>query len=180
MQMYERILTSINLLIENSKEIQDNENVKKYVSHISPLQFAKDFCTIKVCSARRSGHSMAINKFILDKAAKSNEKWALISHNQHCLERNLNGISEHIKSLNGEVIASHSINYFTKHKMVFANGGEIHFISINSTDNLRGLELDGIIVDCTSIISEKKIEQLYNDGFQCMSTKQYKYLIFVE
>jgi len=178
MQMYERILTSINLLIENSKEIQDN--IKKDTPNLSPLSFAKEFCTIKVCSARSSGHSMAINKFILDKAAKSNEKWALISHNQHCLERNLNGISEHIKSLNGEVIASYSINYFTKHKIVFANGGEIHLISINSTINLRGLELDGIIIDCSSIISEKKIEQLYNDGFQCMSTKQYKYLIFVE
>ena len=178
MQMYERILTSINLLIENSKEIQDN--IKKDTLNFSPLQFAKELCTIKVCSARRSGHSMAINKFMLDKAAKSNEKWALISHNQHCLERNLKGISEHIKSLNGEVISSYSINYFTKHKIVFANGGEIHLISINSTDNLRGLELDGIIVDCASIISEKKIEQLYNDGFQCMSTKQYKYLIFVE
>jgi len=178
MQMYERILTSINLLIENSKERQDN--IKKDTLNFSPLQFAKELCTIKVCSARRSGHSMAINKFILDKAAKSNEKWALNSHNQYCLERNLNGISEHIKSLNGEVIASYSINYFTKHKIVFANGGEIHLISINSTDNLIGLELDGIIVDCSSIISEKKILQLYNDGFQCMSTKQYKYLIFVE
>lgn len=177
MQMYERILTSINLLIENSKEIQDN--IKKDIPNLSTLSFAKEFCTIKVCSARRSGHSMAINKFLLDKAA-SNEKWVLISHNQYCLEKNLNNISEYIKCLKGEMIASYNINYFTKHKVVFANGGEIHFISINSTINLRGLELDGIIVDCSSILSEKKIEQLYNDGFQCMSTKKYKYLIFVE
>lgn len=183
MQMYERILTSINLLIENSKEIQDN--IRKDTSNLSPLSFAKEFCTIKVCSARRSGHSMAINKFLLDKTIISNEKWALIAHNQHCLEvfssKNLSRISEYVKCLKKEMTTlSNYINYYNTHKITFNNGGEIHLISINSTNNLRGLELDGIIVDCASILSEKKIGQLYNDGFQCMSTKKYKHLIFVK
>ena len=65
-------------------------------------------------------------------------------------------------------------------QIVFKNGGEINFISINSTNSLRGRELDGIIVDCSSVISQKKIDQLYQDGYPCMINKKYKFFIFVE
>ena len=181
MEMYQRIIESINLLTQNSMEIQDklSETMDNPDSR-SPLGYAKEYCTVKVCTARRSGHTTAINYFILNKAAKLNQKWAIIYPNQHILETNKKNISEYLKSLNGNIKTTYKPNEFNNYRIVFKNGGEIPFITINSLDKLRGTMLDGIIVDCSSLLSENKIDMLYDHGINCMKKNKYKFFIFVE
>ena len=153
---YQRILTSINLLIENSKEMQDNKYVQEDMSRNSPLQFAKEYCTVKVCTARRTGHTTAINEFLMNKCHNCHEKWATVCFNQKAIE----------------------INY----KSLLSNKNcYINFMTQNTFDNnLRGQELDGIIVDCASFMSQKKMDQLYQTGMACMINKKYKLFIFME
>jgi len=181
MEMYQRIIESINLLTQNSMEIQDklSETMDNPDSR-SPLGYAKECCTIKVCTARRSGHTTAINYFILNKTAKLNQKWAFICPNPRILETNKNNISEYLKSLNGNIKTTYNPNEFNNYRIIFKNGGEIPFITINSLDRLRGTMLDGIIVDCSSLLSENKIDMLYDYGINCMKKNKYKFFIFVE
>ena len=174
LQPYERILTSINLLIENSKEMQDRlEGIK---SIDSPLYTSKEYCTIKVCTSRQTGHTTAIKEFVLEKAYKNNEKWAILSITSQSLNASFRYVINAIQSAKVE----YHCKFINTNKIVFENGGEINFISMNSNNSLRGRELDGIIVDCSSIISQKKIDQLYQDGYGCMINKKYKLFIFVE
>lgn len=181
MEMYQRIAESINLLTQNSMEIQDklSETINNPDSY-SPLGYAKEYCTIKVCTARRSGHTTAINYFILNKTAKLNQKWAIVYPKQFILETNKKNISEYLKSLNGNIATIYNPKEFNNHRIAFKNGGEIRFITINSLDRLRGTMLDGIIVDCSSLFSEEKIDMLYDHGISCMKKNKYKFFIFVE
>lgn len=182
MQMYQRILSSINLLIENSKEMQDNKFVQEDLirsqmvennqsikeenrdnnwHQISPLHFAKEYCTIKVCTARRTGHTTAINEFLMDKYHNCHEKWATICYNQKMVENN---------KTYKELLANKS-----------NKKSDIHFMTQNTFDNsIRGQELDGIIVDCATFMSQKKIDHLYTVGMACMKNKKHKFFIFVE
>jgi hypothetical protein len=172
MEMYQRILESINLLVENSKEMQDNEIVQKEMN-CSPLSFAKEWATIKVCSARRSGHSTAIAHFVLN---RKNEKWAIIAPSLSMVSRN----HELINSKNTVLPFRNTLLFNNRQEIVFKEGGEVHFLSEGSFDRLRGQELDGIIVDCVSFMSQKKIEELYKVGMPSMQNKKYKFFIFIE
>lgn len=70
-----RILKAINLLIENSEEAQ-HKLVNGPFKNISNLQMAKEFCTVKVSTARQTGHSTAIAQFILN---RTKENWIVIA-----------------------------------------------------------------------------------------------------
>ena len=65
--------------------------------------------------------------------------------------------------------------------MVEKKNGSVYFMSSNNFDNqLRGLELDGIIVDCASFMNPSKIDLLYQVGIECMRYKPHMFFIFVE
>ena len=58
--------------------------------------------------------------------------------------------------------------------------GSIHFMTKHNFDtNLRGLELNGIIVDCAFMLSQGEIDQLYRAGIPCMLKQDRLFFIFV-
>lgn len=168
---YQRILASINLLMENSKEMQD----LKGMSFRSPISIAHEICTIKVGTARMTGHSLAIAHFLLD---RSNQHWALITPTLWILQR----IIEQIHIANMDHVNQHNnIISRTKNKIKFLNGGSITGMSIHNMDVLlRGHHIDGIVVDCASHLNNEQLDALYMNGNACMVRNRYKYFIFIE
>ena len=173
MQQYQRILTSINLLIENSKEMQNNIDKSKR----SPISIGEEFCTIKVCTARQTGHSLAIAHFLLN---RTNEYWAIISPTIRMGDHNMEIINDNsFITVNGKI--SCTISARSKNKIEFYNGGSIVNISQHCLDTeLRGRHFNGIIIDNVSIMCKKSIDEIYNIGQACMAKNRYMYFIFIE
>ena len=170
-EIADRTYLALKYLYLNAKDLQ-NENVISYLRKTQPLAYAKEFCTIKLSTARRSGHSSAIARFVNEHYSKN---WAIISYNQNMSERNIENVSKN--SGNNIYKATKSYIEFTKDK----ESGKTIFTSFNSFDrDLRGIELDGIIIDCASMLTKKKIKSLYEVGMSCMARKQYQFFIFIE
>ena len=158
---------ALKYLFLNSKDMQDE--AKKLGWERDNLSYAKEFCTIKLTTARRSGHSTAIAKLVNE---YHDHKWSLLGYNLAMAERNLNLIRQYDKGF---------ISKATKSYVEFQSGGKVDFMSLqNFENNLRGIEFDGIIVDCACMMSQNKMERLYDSAIPCMQFRPYMFFIFVE
>lgn len=131
--------------LRNLKEasLLAREKIDKH--HFDPKNYAKQFCTIKLATARGTGHTSAMYRYVLDY-----DKTLVLS-----LTHRMAGlIKDGFKSRN------------TDHK--------VHLSSINSIESCRGLDIQSIICDCSSLISEKKKELLY-DTFSHECIRQDKF-----
>jgi len=165
-----RTFKALEYLYLNSKEMQEEEMVRRDRFR-DLLSNAKEFSTVKISSSRRAGHTTAIAKFILK---HKNENWAVMSLNQNSLKN----LYLKIERMGDGFICKKSSAHF---KFNGKNAGTIQFMSIHDFDSqLRGLELDGIIVDCASFMNQSKIELLYRVGIECMRNKPYAFFILVE
>ena len=170
---YQRILTSINLLIENSKEMQDIlEGIK---SIDSPLYTSKEYCTIKVCTSRQTGHTTAIKTFVQNRILNEKETWAILSPKTMMSQR----ILTYFLPDDNDSILKRNID-----KIEYKNGSSIFFYGIPTffakEIKLKGSELNGIIVDCASFVKSNDIEGIYKIGVASMKDKEYVNFIFVE
>lgn len=168
----DRTYRALKCLYLNAKNLQ-NEKVIGYLRESQPLAYAKEFCTIKLATARRSGHSSAIARFIND---HNNQNWAVISYNQNMSEHNLERVR--FDAMDPKSGKSNIIKV-TKSYVNFADGKTI-FTSFGSFDrDLRGINLDGIIVDCAYMLTKEKTKKLYQTAMPCMARKRYQFFIFV-
>lgn len=147
----DNVFIAMQLLIGAAKEVQktfiDNKS-----NHVSIKAFLKNFCTIKVCSARRSGHSTAIIKSAVD------FERPLILFPNDDMAKNLKKVAK---------------NLYPKESK------KMTFCSINSKIGYNQINADVVFVDCTSLLSSTKIDELYS----CFETNVNKfpfYIIFVE
>ena len=114
-----RTYESLKNLFLNCRESQDE--AKKFGLHEnSALAYAKEFCTIKMCCSRRSGHSTAIAKLINEYP----DYWAIIDYNLNCSKRTLERIAR-CDLENLETNNPLKITNYTQHKIDF---GEYSFI----------------------------------------------------
>ena len=162
-----RTFTALECLYLNSKDEQDIYKYDYYSTN--PLALVKEFCTIKLTTARRCGHSSAIAQLV----NKYHKNWAIISGNQSMSQQ----ISEKINKWN----VNGDIRKTIQSRIEFEDDSIILLESQHTFHtNLRGYELDGIIVDGMSLLSQSKIENIYETGIACMEHKKYKFFIFVQ
>jgi hypothetical protein len=65
-KIFQRTYQALNYLYLNSKEIQKEIQLYNPTErHNNYLTYAKEFVTVKLTTARRSGHTTAICKFVL-------------------------------------------------------------------------------------------------------------------
>ncbi len=118
------------------------------MSCLPKLRIAKEFATVKLCTTRGAGHTSAIAKLIEEKLNKVVLVFPTMQMSK-MFENNF----PHIKD-------------------------KIHFCSPNSFDRILGLgEYEAVIVDCSSLISQSKIDELYNLTANVMKNPIY---IFME
>lgn len=163
-KVYNRTYQALKNLYLNSKEIQKQI---KPLALLNDLSYAKEICTIRMATARRSGHTSSIAKFV----NKYNDKnWAIIPPTMRQVEEINKMVGVYSK---GDILKQ------TQSYIEFKNG-RTQFMTANTFNrDLRGLDLDGIIVDCAFYLSQSKIEELYQVGMPCMRFKPYKFFIFV-
>lgn len=165
-----RTYSALKLLYQNSEDMQNCIDAGGYKTTY-PIAYAKEFATIKLCTARGSGHSTAISKFVNE--YKNN--YAILSFNLKMAEH----LKEYVRfsSLSANrLMEKHNSQYIK-----YDDGNEIFFGSMHNFRNcLTGHNIGGIIVDCASLWSKEKIEELYKVGLPCMGKRNKQYFIFVE
>ena len=62
--MEKHIYDALKILIDLSKEAQENQKQKQ--KYFSFKEWINEYCTIKVCSSRRTGHTEAIRRLIFE------------------------------------------------------------------------------------------------------------------
>lgn len=131
------------------------------------IGFLKEFCTVKMCTARRSGHSTAIARLCCEYFNKA----ILFCHNQQTAE-------------NLHLQFRPYVNNITKELKDFIelNNGEskYHFFSTGNLQGTRGIETEAMIIDCASFMSEKKKEEIEDLAIVYLRPPAPFFLIYVE
>lgn len=167
----DRTYLALKYLYLNAKDVQNDTKIKN-LHYPHPLSYAKEFCTIRLTTARRGGHSSAIARFINE---YYDNQWVLISINQNMSLHNLNKIklfgNKYIQKM-----TTSSVEYKNKNKT-----GKTILTSLGSFErDMRGLDINGVIVDGACMLSNKAEEKLYNIGMECMRLQPHQFFIFVE
>lgn len=117
------------------------------MSCLPKLKISKEFGTVKLCTARGAGHTSAMAKLIEEKFNKVVLVFPTISM-ANVFKNNFPAIKD-----------------------------KIHFCSPNSFDRLLGLGgYEAVIVDCSSLISQSKIDELYNITANVMNKPLYLFM----
>lgn len=162
---YNRTYQALTNLYINCRNIQEIESVK-LLRNRDQLAHAKEFGTISMCGSRQSGHTTAIARLLNNLTGK----WIVIDPNL--------AMSKRKAPIFRSKLDKHRIKKCTKHNIT-AENIDIDFISIHQIDNMRGLEVDGLIVDCACFIKRKQKEELYRTCLPCMKFKDYVFFMFI-
>lgn len=165
---YNKTYQSLTNLFFNCKKAQETNVVKKFRIQ-DPIAHAKEFGTIAICGTRRSGHTTSIARLLNN----LNGNWIVINPNLEISIRCCQTVASYL--------GNHEITKQCKTKIT-TNNINIDFISLQQLDRfdrLRGMDLNGIIVDCATFIKRKQKRRLYLDALPCMRCKDYVFFIFV-
>jgi len=137
-----KLYSSLVNLVEIAQEIQTEK--QEAISFLSKVKIAKEFGTIKLCTARGAGHTSVIAKLIEEKFNKVVVVFPTTS----------------------------LVNIFNKRFPTIKD--KIHFCSPNCFHRLFGLgDYEAVIVDCCSLISQSKIDELYSITSNVMNKPLY-------
>ncbi len=151
-EIVERTSQSLELLFLNSKEMQ-NQFAK---FNDNKLSFAKEYCTVKLTTARKSGHTTAIRNLIEKYSIPS----MIIAYNTAIMNRNFKKFSQDFNTKN--------------------NSKLIYLSTINTFDNaIRGISIQAIFVDIFSMLNHSQIEKIYKFGLPAMRHSDF-YFFFVQ
>ena len=156
---------ALELLFENSCLMQDYFNKTKTHGGVSD---AKELCTIKLCSSRRSGHSYAL----VNLALKYFQSALFLAPNL--------GMTKRLSAL---VCSKSLVNKCTATKVETKDESHYYFRSFSEKTNfdcMRGIKLDAILVDRASFSSNSMEERIYHELSMCMSWNDRRFFIFVE
>jgi len=190
MKINKQTLTIVNRTYEaldnlylNCRDMQKNEFAIQ-TRKTNPLAHAKEYGTIKLTTARQSGHSRAIARFI----AEHNMSFATICSSLTASHYLRDKIYEYAKKKNvmyGHIISDvPGYSRLDKVEIVTAiqvNKKETYMLSSGNYDTqLRGLSVDAIICDISCMLSQKSIDEIYRVGLPCMADKPFVYFMFIE
>ena len=166
------VYLALGLLIERAKEIQ-NYMASSYRTE-NYKSFLNEFCTIKVCSARRSGHSSAIAKYAVEEMAKGKDV-IILSWTMRQSDLYTNMIRQFVKEEDIELVKFTKYEFRTKSgSIILSSKGHGDF------DRLRGLSCDYLLVDVACMWSKKDIKELYKVGGECLRYRKNPIIAFLE
>jgi len=164
-KMWKNTYDALKLLVDNS-----------YYAQISFIpqwgceekSYWKEFCTVRLTTSRRSGHTTSVCKLAheyFDKAIFLSPSLE-ISKNLNLMFRNLQRDNSDYKKI-------------TDFEILTSNGGYF-FGTHNSIDKFRGIDCEAVIIDGTFSLSHQKEEDVYEILGPCMCKHPQKFFIFVQ
>ena len=157
---------SLKSLVENCYYAQatipssDGENLIK--------SYCREFCTVRLQTARRSGHTIALCKI----AHEYFHKALILAPNNNMSQR----IRRSFPNVCGVVGSVRNLD----HVIRVDNAEEYYFGTTNSMDHLRGFEFEAVLVDCAFMLSKKKEDSIYDNFAPSMARYPERFFIFVE
>ena len=175
--------SALKLLIESCYYSQISSLIVK--GTIGDMAWWKEYCTIRMTCSRGSGHTSALAKVIPEYFNKS----LILCVNQDIAERTC-GIFARTYSaqmegkktitFNGEsLLTGESLLKQTKYKIITENS-EYDFATVNSLDNYKGMDFQAIVVDVACMLSNNKIDEIYERMGPSMQKHSENFFIFVE
>ena len=127
----------------------------------------KEFCTVRMHTARRSGHTTSICKV----AHEYFRKALILTYNLDLAQKTKKRF-ENINVDEARILK-------TKNR-VESGDSKYYFESINSFENCQGLDFEAVFVDCAFMLSKQKEDKIYNALAPSMAKYSEKFFIFVE
>ena len=183
-KMWGNTYSALKSLIENCYYAQASYPFP-YDDYCQHLGYYKEFCTVKMQTARRSGHTSALCKV----AYEYFNKVLILTYNQDMAQRLKGVFPNATKTIlptkaKLEVGVEFPLKGYGNGKMrnvIRINGNQdYYFETVNNVDKLRGMEFEAIFVDCAFALSKIKENQIYESLGPCMNRYQEKFFIFVE
>ena len=133
--------------------------------HQNCSSFLNEFCTVKMCTARRSGHSTAMVRLCCEYFNK-----AVIFLPTEKMIDNI-----------GQLFRPYVDNITDQRRSrISINNGESEYHICTNTNQIRGVEAEAIFVDCASFISSAKMEDIEAVAKGCLRPPAPFFLIYVE
>ena len=161
-----RPLIALNEMILWTLERQKSESVKNLKKSFSPLAFAKEFCTIKFCLPRQSGHTTCA--LCLAKQHFFNTLFVVYHHKSKDFPNQL------IKEIDETKLSHSPIQDGIDRKIIVKDKNSI------LDGRCRGLDMDAIILDCASLYSSTLIESIYEEFTPYAEIKSSFIFLFLE
>lgn len=141
------------------------------------IGYWKEFCTVRMTSSRRSGHTTAIAKVAPEYFSKA----LMLAYNQAQAENLAKTFLGYYKPEEGKYeITIHGENLIkTTNTKIETERSLYTFGSINCLEKFRGHEFEAIIIDCAFMLSQKGIGDIYSLG-PCMIKYPQKFFIFLQ
>jgi len=169
-KIYGNTYTALKCLIDGSYCTQQTlPSSLTEINYKDRLDYWKEFCTIRMATSRRSGHTTAICKI-----AQSYFNSAIF------LSPNLD-VSRFLCEAFKKRYDVEGIKKITKNTRdtILTKDGGYFFRSYRSIDGIRGIDCEAIIIDPACLLKPKEEDKIYRDLGPCMHTYLEKFFIFV-
>ena len=165
--------TALRCLLENSYYAQEtdqsffcgNFDKKHYKGYLN------EFCTVRMCTARQSGHSTAICYIALEYFDR-----AILLSAAHQMSINLNRCMSNLKNKSSYV----NFKNESENKLTTTTGKEYIFGTYDNLDRFQDIKTEAVFVDGTFDITPKKEDEIYDVLAPCMKHYPQRFFIFVQ
>lgn len=170
-RIYQNTYEALKRLVDNSYYSQ-----LTHIDHNDEKSHLKEFCTIRMCTARQSGHTTAMCKI----AKEYFDKVIFISPQYDMAERlNLIFCNMVYEQSQRNISECPEFTKVTKNEISTKNG-YYFFGSQNSLDIFRGREVEAVFIDGSFAITSKKEDDIYMTLAPCMSKYPQRFFIFIQ
>lgn len=163
----DRVASALKLLYMNSLEAQSLTHAR-HLRSIDTLAHAKEFATIKMQTARRTGHSYAIAKLF----ENLENNWMVISPNR-AMSKNIYNICRNEINMPCKKHDLYQLRY-NNLSIFFEATPAINLIKF------RGYNFRGVIVDCSFNLKKSEENKIYHDFLPFMKFNDFLHFIFVQ
>ena len=163
----ENTYSALKSLVDNSYYVREGFQHQFNVDIEGSYQ--RDYCTVQLAATRRSGHSTAIVRLTLEYFRKA----LILYPNLQMAER----MRDVFRSYEGEGIRKCSRGRIEMHD------GSLYLLDTVQArlteKDIQMNDIEAIIVDCATLLSDIKRDLIYEIGSRCMSSVPQKIFIFV-
>jgi len=134
------------------------------------LYYWKEFCTVKMCVARRSGHTTAMCKI----AQKYFNSAIFLSPTMEISNNLYKGFAALYEVYDDDFV------YLKKRNgTMLTRDGEYFFGSYKSLNKFRGIDCEAVFIDPSCFLRPKETDEIYEILGPCMQNYPQKFFIFI-